>query len=120
MLPVIVDQTREGRICPHLSKTMPLKLNHKTLTWAITTWPMITLRHRDVVIISSVTMPELSRMSLPKLLWPHQRPCVLTSCYRIHISNHSLRHLQRRLTHLSTKFSRLQPAPLQPSSVNCL
>jgi hypothetical protein len=120
-MPVIV--AREGRICPHLSKTLPLKLNHKscsTLTWAITAWPIITLRHRGIVIILLATMPELFRTSLLKFLLPHQRPCVLTSRYRTHISNHTIYHLQRRLTYLTTKFSRLQLALLQPCSMNCL
>jgi hypothetical protein len=47
-------------------------------------------------------------------------PVCTTARYRIHISNHTLHHLQRRLTHLTTKFSRLRPAPLQPSSTKFL
>jgi hypothetical protein len=116
---VIVNQMRKGRICPHLSKTSPLKLKHKTsstLTWAITTWPMTTLRRKGILIILSATMPELFRMFL---MLPYQRQCVLTSRYRIRISNHTLHHLQRRLTHLTTKFSRPQQ-DAQPSSMNCL
>jgi hypothetical protein len=62
----------------------------------------------------------LFRMSLPKLLSPLQRPCVLTLRYRTHKSNHTIYHLQRKLTHLTTKFSALQLAPLQPCSMNCL
>jgi hypothetical protein len=88
MLLVVVDQTRTGRISPHLSKILPCKLNNKTcstLTWAITAWPTITLRHRGIVIILPVPMPELFRMSLPKLKPPRQRPCVLTSFFGVHI-----------------------------------
>jgi hypothetical protein len=126
MLLVIINQTRKGWICPHLLKTLPLKLRHKTcsmLTWATTpTWPMITLRRRGILIILSATIPELFRMFLPKLMSPHQRPCVLTSRYCIRISNHTLHHLQRpgRLTRLTTKFGMPQQASPQPSSMNCL
>lgn len=108
---------------PYLSKTLPLKVDHKsckTLIWVITTWPMITLRHRGIATILSPTMPELFRMSLPKPTSPHRRLYVLTSHYRIYILNHTRYHLQRTLSHLTTKFSwrHWQLAPLQPSSMN--
>ncbi len=67
---------------PNLSKTLLHKFNHETystLTWAITVWSVITLRHRGIVIILSATMPELFRMSPPKSMLPHRRLYVLIS-----------------------------------------
>ena len=60
----------------------------------------------------------LFRTPLPKLLSPDQHPCVLTSSYRIHISNHTLHHLQRRMS--TSRFCRRQQALLQPSSMRSL
>jgi hypothetical protein len=94
MLLVVVNQTRTGTISPHLSKIVAHKLNHKTCStltsWAITAWSMIPLRHKGNVIILSVTMPELLRVSRPKSRPPHQHPCVLTSFFGVHIPNHTL------------------------------
>lgn len=54
MLPVIISQSRTGRICPRLSKTMLRKVNCRAcgmLTCAITTWPMITFRYMSIAIM---------------------------------------------------------------------
>ncbi len=69
MLPVLVNRASKGRACPHLSRTLPHEVNWKiysTSTWAIITWPMITLFHTGITVILSPTMLELLWMSLPK------------------------------------------------------
>jgi hypothetical protein len=62
MLLVIAGPSRTGRIFPHPSKTLLGKVNHRTydtLTWAITMWPMITVRYTSIAIMPSTIVPGL-------------------------------------------------------------
>jgi hypothetical protein len=119
MLLVIVAKTRPGRICPHPSKVPLLWVNHKprgTMTWPITTWPTIILRHTGIAIMMSPTMLDLLKI-LPKRQSTNQPMCVLPSL-PIQISNQTLH--QRISTHSTTQGSTLQLALLEPSSMNGL
>ena len=73
---VIIGQTKTGRICPHPSKTMLRKVNHRT--FSTSTWEMITL-----AIMLSTTMLGLLWISPHRP--PHQPPCVLISPPHTHI-----------------------------------
>jgi hypothetical protein len=117
MLLAIIGQTTTGLICPHPSITPPPKVNHKTcgtLTWAITIWLMITLS----IVIMLLTMQRLLSMSAPTYRLPHLIPYVLTSLFRIHISNQTFRW--RRLTYSTTQLGTLRLMLLEPSPTNVL
>ena len=119
MLLLIIGQTRTGKICPHPSKISLPSVNHKTcgmLTWAITIWPIITLRDTSIATMLSTTMLELLWMSPPRNRPPHQPPCVLASLYHTHLPNQTFR--RRRLTYLKTQLGTLRLALLKPSLMN--
>ena len=114
---VIITKTRPGRIFPHPLGILLLGVNHKTrgtMTWAITEWPTMILRHTCIAIMVSMTMLELLRMTLPKRKSTHQPMCVLPSLYRIQLFDQALS--QRTLTHSTTQVSTLQLALLKPFS----
>ena len=113
---VIIAQTRTGGICPHPLKTSPYKVNCKTcstLTWAITIWPMVTLRYTTIAIMLSTTTPGLHKRRLP-----HQPPYVLISISHIHLSNQTFR--RRKLIYLTAQIRMPRLVPLEPSPMDGL
>ena len=109
---------RIGSICPHPSKSLLHKLKHKTcdtVTWAITLWLMITPRFTGMSI--TVMLPT-TWVSLPRHRLPHPPPYVLTSLFRIQISNQAIR--RSRLTYSTTQLCKLLLALLKPFSMNGL
>jgi len=122
MLPVIVDQTREGKMCPRLYKSLLPKPNHKTCstsTWAITTSPMTTLRHRGIVVVFVGDNARIVQDVPAQAPFAPPAPVCTTDLITSY-TYLTLHHLQRRSMQLTTKSSSLQLAPLQPSSMNCL
>ena len=111
-----IAQTRIGSICPYPLKTSLYKVNCKTcgtLTWAITIWPMITLRYMSIVIMLST-----STLGLHRHMPPHQPPYVPISISHTHLSNQTFR--RRKLIYLTAQIRMPRLVPLEPSPMNGL
>ena len=95
----ITGQTRTGSICPHSLKMSLYKVNCRTcgtLTWALSIWPMMTLRYTSIAIMLSTTMSGLHRHRQP-----HRPLYAPTSIPYIHLSNQTF--CRRKLLYLTAQ-----------------
>src|SRR5260221_5534182 len=86
--------------------------------WAIMIWSMTTPCYTSTVIMPSTTILGLLLEFQPRHRPPHQSLCVLTSLFRIHVSDQTF--CRRRLMDLTHQLRTLWLALLEPSPVKAL